>query len=148
MLMALSMPVVQANDTTQLLKLGLTSEDVRVLTNWHPNVMLVGTSQTTEAVLQALTSCFRQPVRDLDRRAAFPSPPQGTLILRELETLDAHGQQKLQEWLDGPGTETQVISLTSIPLYPRVRKGTFLSVLYYRLNTVHLEPSAPAAEQG
>jgi hypothetical protein len=133
------MRMVEA-DATQLLELGLTVEDARMLTNSHPNVVLLGLSQTTEAVVRALTPYLRPPVQSLERSTSFPNLPQGTLILRELETLDWQAQHQLLRWLDGPGADTQVITLTSAPLYPRVTQGTFLDTLYYRLNIVHLGP--------
>jgi transcriptional regulator of acetoin/glycerol metabolism len=130
--------------SAQLLKLGLTSEDARVLTHAHPNVVLVGVSQATEAVLQALTQHLRPPVHSLGTVASLPAVPQGTLILREPEALDRQAQDRLLQWLDGPGADTQVISLTSASLYPRVEQGTFLDTLYYRLNVMHLGPMTEA----
>jgi hypothetical protein len=127
-------------DTSQLLKLGLTSEDARALMSSRPNVVFVGLSHTTEAILRALTPHLRPPVQSLQGSGSFPSLPQGTLILRELETLDSQAQLRLLRWLDGFGVDMQVISLTSSPLYPRVEEGTFLEALYYRLNILHLEP--------
>ncbi|SRR5258706_4542958 len=129
-----------SGDEMQLLKVGLTSEDARVFAAWHPNVVLVGTSETTEAVLAALTPYLKTPVLKLQNSRSLPTVPQGTVILRELETLDSLEQNQLLQWLDGTGVETQVVSLTSVPLYPRVEQGTFLVALYYRLNIVHLEP--------
>jgi hypothetical protein len=127
-------------DETQLLKVGLTSEDARLFTTWHPNVVVVGTSQTTEAVLAALTPYLKAPVRHPEQSRSLPTVPQGSLILRALETFDGQEQRHLLHWLDGTGADTQVISLTSVPLYPRVEQGAFLGALYYRLNIVHLEP--------
>jgi hypothetical protein len=135
-----SMLMVQAGGT-ELERLGVSSEDAQVLTHSHPNVVLVGQSQTTEAVLLALTPHLRPPVDSVTGVESLPSLSKGTLILRQLDTLDWQAQQDLLAWLDGPGSGTQVVSLTSAPLYPRVKRGTFLDTLYYRLNTLHLEPS-------
>jgi hypothetical protein len=134
------MPMAGEVDTTQLQQVGLTSEDARVLANSHPNVVLVGVSQRTEAVLCALTPYLQPPIQTLSGSTPFPKPPQGTLILRELESLDSQAQHQLLRWLDGAGTGTRVISLTSESLFPRVKEGTFLEALYYRLNVVRLEP--------
>jgi hypothetical protein len=137
---ALSMPMVEERDATRLLELGLTPEEARVLTTSHQNVLLVGMPRVTEAVLRALTPYLRPPVQSLEVSTSLPNRAQGTLILRELETLDWQAQHQLLQWLNGLGTDTQIISLISTPLYPRVEQGTFHDQLYYRLNVVHLEP--------
>ena len=140
MAVALSMPMVEERDSTRLLELGLTPEEVRVLTTLHQNVLLVGMPRVTEAVLRALTPYLRLPVQSLEVSMSLPNHPQGTLILRALETLDWQAQHQLLHWLNGLGTDTQIISLISAPLYPRIEQGTFHDQLYYRLNVVHLEP--------
>ena len=134
------MPMAEEVDTTRLQQVGLTAEEARVLANLHPNVVLVGLSQRTEAVLDALTPYLQPPVQTFTGSISFLNPPQGTLILRELESLDGQAQHQLLQWLDGPGTGTRVISLTSDSLFPLVREGSFLEALYYRLNVVRLEP--------
>jgi Sigma-54 interaction domain len=134
------MPMVEERDATRLLELGLTPEEARVLTTLHQNVLLVGMPRVTEAVLRALTPYLRPPVQSLEVSTSLPNRAQGTLILRELETLDWQVQHQLLHWLNGLGTDTQIISLISAPLYPRVEQGTFHDQLYYRLNVVHLEP--------
>jgi Sigma-54 interaction domain len=132
--------MVEEADTARLLKVGLTSEDARLLASSRPNVVLVGMSPKTEEILVALTPFLQRPVQCLEGPMSFPNPPQGTLILRKLETLDWQAQHQLLRWLDGPGTGTRVISVTSESLYPRVEQGSFLEALYYRLNVVRLEP--------
>lgn len=133
------MPMAEEVDTTQLQQVGLTSEDARVLASSHPNVVLVGVSQRTEAVLRALTPYLQPPVLAFTWPTSFPKPAQGTLILRELESLDRQVQHQLLRWLDGAGAGTRVISLTSESLFPLVEEGAFLEALYYRLNVVRLE---------
>jgi DNA-binding NtrC family response regulator len=61
------------------------------------------------------------------------------LIVDEVAELDANDQRFLLGWLNGPGGRTQVISLTSQPLFPLVERGLFLADLYYRLNIVRPE---------
>jgi DNA-binding NtrC family response regulator len=63
----------------------------------------------------------------------------GTLILEDLEDLDASGQTALLHWLDrASGAPTQIIGLAQIPLYPRVRQRRFDDALYYRLNVIRV----------
>ena len=42
------------------------------------------------------------------------------------------------DWLDRFGESVQVVSLTSVPLWPLVKAGRFLEGLFYRLNVVSL----------
>jgi DNA-binding NtrC family response regulator len=62
------------------------------------------------------------------------------LILTDVNALDEAGQQWLMKWLnDGSDADTQVISLTSVPLFALVESKRFDATLYYRLNTIHLK---------
>src|ERR1700730_18076289 len=140
MVVALSMPMVEERDSTRILELGLTPEEARVLATLHQNVLLVGMPRVTEMVLRALTPYLRPPVQSLEVSTSLPNRPPGTLILRELETLDWQAQHQLLPWLNGLAPNTLIISLISAPLYPRVEQGPFHDQLYYRLNVVHLEP--------
>jgi DNA-binding NtrC family response regulator len=125
MAMAVSMSVAAECDVTKLLRLGLSSDDAHVLANARANVLIVAVGQTRENLLQAMESFLQ---------------PQGTLILRDIEKLDQQAQHELLRWLDGVGSDTRVISLTSARLYPLVQAGKFLDTLYYRLNIVRLAP--------
>jgi hypothetical protein len=125
MAVPVSMPVAIEQDVADLVRLGITSEDARVLTNADSNVLIVGEPERREDLLQAMASFLQ---------------PQSSLILRDLETLDGNAQRELLQWLDGAGRHTRVVSLTSPHLYSLVTTGRFLDTLYYRLNTVRLEP--------
>jgi DNA-binding NtrC family response regulator len=64
----------------------------------------------------------------------------GTLLIEEVQDLDAPGQVELLRWFEYESTSlTLVVALTCVPLYPRVQAGTFLDVLYYRLNVIYAE---------
>ena len=60
----------------------------------------------------------------------------GTLLLHNVGPLSLHDQRYLIEWLERAAGQTQVVSLTTVPLLPLVQAETFLARLYYRLNTV------------
>ena len=67
-------------------------------------------------------------------------PVGGTLLIEELQELDVTGQVELLRWFEYESSAlTLVIALTCLPLYPRVQAGTFLDVLYYRLNVIYAE---------
>jgi DNA-binding NtrC family response regulator len=51
------------------------------------------------------------------------------------------------DWITVRGRDTQVISVTSTPLFPLVENGQFLESLFHRLNVVHfLAASGNAGE--
>jgi hypothetical protein len=61
-----------------------------------------------------------------------------TLVFCDISALTLGQQIELYDWLDRFGATSQVISLTSVPLWPLVERGRFLECLFYRLNVVTL----------
>ena len=83
-----------------------------------------------------------QPIVTVDARktAELPlMPPQGAVIIREIGALNTAQQRRLHEWIGRTAGATQVIVTSGVPIFPSVERGTFLDLLYYRLNTVYLE---------
>jgi hypothetical protein len=114
----------------------------------HPNVLIHGPHDATDALVDALTPYLRLPIHYATGEA-FPLLPstRGTLILDDVEALDSHQQQTLLGWLDDcADTEMQVISISPTALHTHVQDGTFLNVLYYRLNVIYLEVSATCTQ--
>ena len=66
----------------------------------------------------------------------------GTLVIREVDTLDRAQQEQFFAWLDRYAAGVQVISVTDRPLFPLVLADVFLEKLYYRLNVVCLPLSS------
>jgi hypothetical protein len=118
-------------------------EELSVLLASHPNVLVRGSRDATLAFLQVVRPLLREPLRSIAPGPALlnlPAAEGGTLILRDVDDLDQDQQQRLLQWLDDPRSgETQVISITTTPLYGAVRTGSFLNRLYYRLNVVHFD---------
>jgi DNA-binding NtrC family response regulator len=79
-------------------------------------------------------------MQDVDVAETLPNRQHGTLILRNLETLEGRAQHELLHWLNEAGAATRVVSLTPADLYPLVELGTFLDALYYRLNVFRVGP--------
>jgi hypothetical protein len=78
-------------------------------------------------------------------RLMLPQAAQtGTLLLHDVGSLSLHDQRYLIEWLERAAGQTQVVSLTSVPLLPLVQAETFLARLYYRLNTVCVDMNVTA----
>jgi DNA-binding NtrC family response regulator len=63
-----------------------------------------------------------------------------TLLLTDVEMLDEAGQLRLLRWMSEPrNADTQVIALSSDPLFPKVCAQRFSADLYYRLNSILVE---------
>jgi hypothetical protein len=104
-------------------------------------MLIIGPGAAVDGFIGAVTPHLRAPIRS-HVCPDLPShlPGDGTVILRSVDSLDPRQQQRLARLLDEPqGTHTQVISITTTPLYLLVQAGMFLDRLYYRLNVVHFE---------
>jgi hypothetical protein len=103
------------------------------------NVLLIGMDRVIWSLLEALRPDLREPVVSWypGRRFALPATgASGTMVLQDVGGLTPEDQMRLFDWLERNGGKTQVISTSSTPLLPRVQAGTFIDMLYYRLNTV------------
>jgi Sigma-54 interaction domain len=109
------------------------------------NVMLIGIDGMVWMVLHTLLPDLDQPTAIWcpGDRLVLPSAAQtGTLILHDVGAMSREDQRRLLDWLGRAGRRTQIISMTSVPLLPRVHSGAFLDTLYYRLNTVCVDVTA------
>jgi hypothetical protein len=113
-------------------------DEWRLLLSSRANVLLESTDRAIDRVVTVLTPHLRYPIQTCPHWPPHAMPSQGTLILREVETLNANEQLSLLRWLDDAGAEVQVISVISTPLFPLVVEGRFLATLYYRLNILHM----------
>jgi sigma-54-interacting transcriptional regulator len=109
----------------------------RFLLSSRVNVLLEGTDRAIDRIVTVLTPHLRHPIRTCPHWAPRAMSA-GTLIIRDVETLDANEQRSLLRWLDEVGAEVQVISVVSTPLFPLVVEGRFLETLYYRLNVLYI----------
>jgi hypothetical protein len=106
------------------------------------NVLLVGSEEMVRLILQTELGVLKKPITSWTPGQPFALPPagrSGTLILRDVGALGPREQGELLEWLDRSNGTTQVISTTSLPILPRLRAGSFIDTLYYRLNTVYVD---------
>lgn len=115
--------------------------------DWHisktvrPNVLIVGATDATEPLLEALWPYLDPPVWcgtvDTLRHTAGSAR---TLVIRDVGSLSASQQMELSLWLArSAATKVRVISTTTVPLFLMVTAGLFLDSLYYRLNTLVLD---------
>ena len=117
-------PHYQAVTDRELLAIGLR----------FPNVLLVGSRVANETALTELLPRCRKP-HHVDGGLSL-RPDAGTLVLRDVETLDAAAQSDLARWIEQIYGRVQLITLTTAPLFPLVASGLFRPGLYYRLNVI------------
>jgi hypothetical protein len=123
--------------TASLIPEDLTAEDWRGLLGAYPNALLIGPSNATGRVIEALLPQLQQPVcRCAGGGLTLPENSGGTLIVDDVAALSPDDQRRLLAWLLEPGRMTQVVATASCALFPRVTNGSFLDVLYYRLNVM------------
>jgi hypothetical protein len=104
------------------------------------NVLLEGSEPSTLAVLRLLEPRLPGPVirRGRGSPLQLPDGDIGALILEEVSDLSGDDQARLLAWIDRR-SQTQVVSTTARPLFPRVARGFFDASLYYRLNVIVVE---------
>jgi len=111
-----------------------------VMLRSHPNLMLIGSADATESVLDHVRPALLRPVREFDCTKYLSLPSDGgTLILRHVASMDSAQQVSLLQWLATHVGNSQVVSLAATRLFPLVERSAFLDQLYYRLNVVHLQ---------
>lgn len=124
-------------------------DELSVFRTAHPNTLLIGPEATANAVISQQQHYFRAPVVDWHPRdAAKPPTETGTLVIRDVDTLDLTQQEQFFGWLDRYAAGVQVISVTGRPLFPLIEAGAFLEKLYYRLNIICLSLSSQTHARG
>lgn len=66
------------------------------------------------------------------------------LLIGDVSTLNLHQQIALYDWIESCHASAQVISFTSVPLWPLVTNGRFLEGLFYRLNVMSVSAAVYA----
>jgi hypothetical protein len=112
---------------------------MEVLRVSQPHVLLVGPRSLTNVVFDAMRPALRQPVVESGVNVAS-LPNEGTVILRNAESLDAREQLALFTWMES--SAARVVTICEAPLYARVTDGGFSSDLYYRLNILTMVVSS------
>jgi hypothetical protein len=112
----------------------------------RPNGLIVGPAPVAGSFLHDLTPMLRKAVVDwpieTSPSRAHGQVPIGTLIIRDVGSLDRRAQQSLLQWMNDAGRAVQVIALASAAVYPLVLRDAFASALYYRLNEVYIQCDA------
>jgi hypothetical protein len=136
-----------ATGKLRALAFGLSADDWHVLQTAHPNVLLTGSDKAVSGFLDLLRPLLLPPVAESRcNPLVLPAQSCGALILRDVSQLDGGAQQRLADWLSGPGRQTQVISTSSTSPYRLVEREVLSASLYYTLNVIMLtlrDPLAP-----
>ena len=66
----------------------------------------------------------------------LPTDDGRRLLSGDVSTLRLQQQIALYDWIESRHESVQVISFTSVPLWPMVSNGRFLEGLFYRLNVM------------
>ena len=114
-------------------------EEWDLLGTSRPNVLITGPGDRTANVLAALQPSLRAPV--VTWSAGHPPcfPTAGTLVVINPAALSREEQLRLLSWLREGGAFAQVVTASTLPLWPLVCAGVFVEALHYYLNTVCLE---------
>jgi transcriptional regulator GlxA family with amidase domain len=106
------------------------------------HVLLTGSHDATHAFLEAARSELREPIHWVLAGGALRLPTAPTIVVRDVHTLTAATQRELLQWLnDDRNRDVQLVAVTPTALLPLVEAGLFDAIVYYRLNTIHIELS-------
>lgn len=104
------------------------------------NTLMIGDHRAVMRLVTEGWLALERPVVWCDSAALkLPSGAAGTFIIWRVDELAEGDQQRLVAWMDRL-EPTRVLARSSGALYPLVQQGAFAASLYYRLNTVLLEP--------
>ena len=120
-------------------------EALQLFETHRVNLMLMGTGEVAKRAMVSVGERLQPPVAQWSPGEQFqlPAPEEvATVVLNDVGALNIPEQIRLLEWLAGAQGRTQVVSTTPTPLLPRVRAGSFIDALYYRLNIVCLDGTA------
>jgi len=118
------------------------ADDLDAVRQTRANLLVIGPAYLAMQVV-------RRVIADVPATICSPSDtgrlplsrlwfPHGTLVFRDIDTLDAEGQALLFDWLEGASANRQIVSTATTCLMPKVNAGAFSRELYYRLNTIFI----------
>ena len=121
-------------------------EEWTILRTGFANGLIIGTPDLTEAAVARIEKGLRQPVAwwSSDQTNDIPEITAGTLVIRDVDRLDARQQECLARWMRVRCPRVQVLALARAPLFALVENGQFSAALYYCMNIVVVEVREPA----
>jgi len=145
--------MVVEGDSRSSVTTSLSLAEWRALAGLRPNVMIIGSSALTTAVVTELIA-LTPSVFEWTPHVPLPKPGQraSTLVMHDVCTLSLARQDRWIDWLDRTAApRPQILTTSHLDVWPLVTRGMFRSALYYRLNTVLLKmrripsPTNPSA---
>jgi hypothetical protein len=123
------------------------AELVAMLRRSRPNVLVVASSADTDRTFELMYPYLRTPIVAWVPRETrdIPAASFRTLVIRDVEALDALQQENLVALICRLAADVQIVSTARTPLFPLVQRGEFLDRLYYQLNVVYLDLTDHAA---
>ena len=112
--------------------------DWRIFLEAQPNALLIGDEDLALSILVTYQHCLALPIVEWRTPAPLKAPPSGTLVIWDVDRLDAPQQRACLAWMDRHAAAVQVISIAARTVFPLVQARAFLPELYYRLNTICL----------
>jgi len=119
----------------------LNDNEVRVALALRLNLLLIGGDLQVESALAGMLPQMAPSIAVWGERSSLDLSPQHvrTVVVRNVGTLAADEQRRLNDCLDAWRGAVQVVSTTPRSLLARVERGSFIERLYYRLNTVSVD---------
>jgi hypothetical protein len=109
------------------------------------NVLVIGESATTSAVVDAMRPHLVEPLVTVGGHDPLNLPSVGTVILSDVEGLVLADQQRLNTWLTDH--RSRLITTSRVSLLPMIAAGMFVESLYYRLNTLFIDLTGDLVER-
>ena len=105
----------------------------------RPNLLVLCSGVGLQPVVTRLAKLCRTPIDvcAAPGRLQLPEHRVSTLLTYDVAALTLKQQIDMYDWISVRGRDTQVISVTSTPLFSLVENGEFLESLFHRLNVVH-----------
>jgi len=104
----------------------------------RPNLLALCSGVGLQPVVTRLAKLCRPPFEVCQApRLQLPKQHVSTLLTYDVAALTLRQQIDLYDWISVRGRDTQVISVTSTPLFSLVEDGRFLESLFHRLSVVH-----------
>jgi hypothetical protein len=122
--------------------------DLDLARRTRANLLVVGDDVVVARLITSLGPSLATPVvvRHRGERLQLPptSPPAGTIVIYDVDTLTRDEQHALYNWMAG-NARAQIVSIASKFFQPMLQAGAFNEELYYRLNVITLDLTSPGA---
>jgi hypothetical protein len=128
----------------------LAASEWLILRSHRPNVLVTGSVDLIDAVLDTLRPELRCPIHEWSPERTLPRGIDwNTLLIRNVGALSMPQQCELLTWMEEHASRPiQIVSTSPFELLRLVYDGAFLDRLYYRLNTVRLDALTLTSQAG